>query len=122
MHVQSRAPGAGMHVHTERLALNTFMPADYKRSRWNVAADLTFVLSQPRLSGKPLENKPAHLVRQYSARVAFVLRIHACHQVRYHNMSYDSKSLLSILLAPEHDNHQVHDELVVTTHRAVLLS
>ena len=56
------------------------------------------------------------------ARVAFVLKIHACHQVRYHNMSYDSKSLLSILLAPEHDNHQVHDELVVTTHRAVLLS
>ena len=50
MHVQSRAPGAGMHVHTERLALNTFVPADYKRSRWNVAADLTFVLSQPRLA------------------------------------------------------------------------
>ena len=25
MHVQSRAPGAGMHVHTERLALNTYI-------------------------------------------------------------------------------------------------
>ena len=37
-------------AYTERLALNTFVPADYKRSRWNVAADLTFVLSQPRLA------------------------------------------------------------------------
>ena len=110
MHVQSRAPGAGMHVHTERLALNTcacgLQTLEMER---RCGLDLCIITA----SSSYLESL---------ARVAFVLKIHACHQVRYHNMSYDSKSLLSILLAPEHDNHQVHDELVVTTHRAVLLS